>query len=300
VNAVRYLGACPVLLDIAPHSATLDPDAVERFLTGECTRSNHEVINRRTGRRVRAILPVHLYGMPADLDRLWELAGRFGLVVVEDAAECLGAQYKGRNIGAAGHVACLSFNGNKVITTGGGGMIVSSREDWIRHARHLITQAKAHPIEYLHDEIGYNYRMPNLNAALGLAQIECLGGHLARKRSIAESYERLLAGIEGLRLLREPAFARSSYWLNTLIVDEKAYGISASELGKRMRDESIECRRLWPPLHAMAPYRDCLSFGVGNADGLYEHGLNIPSSVGLDDAHLERVVQALKRHGGRR
>lgn len=284
VNVVRYCGAIPVLLDVDRETATLDPRAVERFLREECMREGDRVVNRRTKRRVHAIIPVHLYGHPADLDPIWKLAREFGLVVVEDAAECLGAKYRGVRVGSKGDIACLSFNGNKVITTGCGGMVLSGRKDWVDRCRHLSTQARAHPTDYIHDEIGHNYRMPNLNAALGVAQMECLERYLQKKRRIADRYLKA-----GLPLLREAEWAWSSCWLNTILVDRPG------EIGAALRKQGIECRRVWPPVHRQTPYRECPVYSTEGADWLFDRGLNIPSSVGLEDSQLDRVVEALRK-----
>ncbi len=292
VNAVRYCGAMPVLLDVDRRTASLDPRTVESFLRTQCDRRPEGVRHRASGRRVRVVLPVHLYGHPADLDPIGNLAREFGLWVVEDAAECLGAKYQGVRVGGRGDIVCFSFNGNKVITSGAGGMIVSAREDWIRRARHLITQARAHPTEYLHDEIGFNYRMPSLNAALGCAQVELLDGYLGRKRRMAERYSKALANVPGLSLLGEEPWAWSSFWLTTVLVDPV---LGVERMAASLRRDGIEARRVWPPLHGQSPYRDCPFFGAANADWLYSRGLNLPSSVGLSDSAQDRAILALKQ-----
>jgi perosamine synthetase len=293
VNPVLYCGALPILLDVDRRTGALDAGAVREFLRLECDRRPDGLRHRASGKRVRVMLPVHLYGHPADLDALASLAKEHDLLVVEDAAECLGAKYKGARVGGRGDLVCLSFNGNKVITAGAGGMIVGAREDWLRRARHLITQAKSHPTEYLHDEVGFNYRMPALNAALGLAQMEKLGDHLARKRAMADAYAKALAGIPGVTLLREESWAWSSYWLNTVLIDPAVR--SVVDVAAALRAEKIEARRVWPPLHGQAPYKDCPYTGAPNGEWLYARGLNLPSSVGLKDADLERVCASLRK-----
>jgi dTDP-4-amino-4,6-dideoxygalactose transaminase len=173
-------------------------------------------------------------------------------------------------------------------------MVLTSREDWAKRVRHLVTQARAHPTDYVHDEIGFNYRLPNINAAVGCAQMECLDRYLERKREITRFYERTLPRIPGLSLLRERDWAWSSCWLNTLLIDRAAYGRNGAETVAALRSAGVEARRVWPPLHAQAPYRDCPHFGSPNAEWLFERGVNLPSSVGLADADLERVVEALR------
>lgn len=292
VNPVLYCGALPILLDVDRKTAALDPGAVESFIRTECDRRPDGLRHRGSGRRVRVMLPVHLYGHPADLDALGALAAEHGLTIVEDAAECLGASYKGRRVGGRGDLVCFSFNGNKVITAGAGGVIVGSREDWLRRARHLVTQAKAHPTEYIHDEIGFNYRMPALNAALGLAQMEKLEEHLRRKRAMGDAYAAGLAGIPGVTLLKEEPWASSSRWLNTILIDPAVR--SVVDVAAALRAAGIEARRVWPPLHGQAPYRGCPFAGAPNGDWLYARGLNLPSSVGLKDEELRRVVSSLR------
>src|SRR6476619_7426048 len=184
VNAIRYVGAWPVFIDAEPNHWQMDPQKVADFLTNQCIWANGQLRNKSTGRRVKAILPVHILGHPCDMDPIVQIARKFELVVIEDATEALGARYKSRPVGKPGDVACFSFNGNKIITTGGGGMIVTDNERWAEKAKYLSTQAKDDPIEYIHDEIGYNYRLTNIQAALGVAQIELLDKHIAAKRNI--------------------------------------------------------------------------------------------------------------------
>lgn len=292
-NAVCYTGAVPVFLDVDTATAAVDPAAVRSFLDRECDRTPEGALHRRTGRRVRALLAVHLYGHPADLDPLWELADRYGLVVIEDAAESLGAKYKGVPVGGRGHISCFSFNGNKVITAGAGGAVAASRKEWVDRARHLATQARAHPTEYVHDEIGFNYRMPSLNAALGLAQVERLEAHLARKREMSEAYARDLGGLPGVSLLREQPWARSSCWLSTILVEPSA-GRDAATVSAALRNRGVEARRVWVPLHAQAPFRDCPFAGGEGAEWLHRRGINLPGSVGLGEEDRGRVVSAVR------
>ena len=294
VNAVRYCGAVPVLLDVSRDSATLDPMAVAAFLKDGCKRVAGQTINRRTDRRVKALLPVHMYGHPADLDPLREMASEHGLFMVEDAAECLGAEYKGVRIGKSGDLVCLSFNGNKVVTAGCGGMVLASRPEWSRRARHLVTQARSHPTDYIHDEIGFNYRLPNLNAAIGCAQMENLDLHLKRKRQIADSYAQAIREIPGLSMLCEREWASSTYWLNTMLIDREVYGRDVVETMNALTASGIQARRVWPPLHSQAPYRDCPHSGSPHSQWMFEHALNLPSSVGLSDSDLSRVIAALR------
>ena len=197
-NAVRYCGAHPVLVDLEPDHWQIDTGLVRRFLESDCESVDGELRNRRTGRRVGALMPVHLLGHPCNMDALSELAGTYGLPLVEDASESLGATFDGRPMGTIGDIGCFSFNGNKVITAGGGGMIVTDDEAWAKRAKHLRTQAKCDPIEYDHDEVGYNYRMVNVLAALGCAQLEQLDRFLETKRSIAARYDQAFSSVQGI------------------------------------------------------------------------------------------------------
>jgi perosamine synthetase len=294
-NALRYCGATPIFVDIDPATASIAPAEVEELLRARCERrGDGTVVHRDSGLRVKALVVVHLYGHPADLDPLRALAREYGLVVVDDAAECLGARYRGTRVGADSELACLSFNGNKVVTAGAGGMVVSTREDLVRRARHLGGQAKAHPTDYLHDDVGYNYRLPNINAALGLAQVEVLEQHLARKRQIAAAYARGLADVRGLSLMGEQPWATSSFWLNTAVVAPDAFGRTAAEVVGALRSRGIEARRVWPPLHLQAPFRDCPALGTARSEWLFAHALNLPSSVGIRDDEIARVVGEIR------
>jgi perosamine synthetase len=293
VNPVLYCGALPVLLDADRRTGALDVAALERFLKEECERKADGLRHRLSGKRVRVILPVHLYGHPADLDGIAALAREYGLLVIEDAAECLGAKYKGKRVGSRGDLICFSFNGNKVVTAGAGGAVVGAREDWLRRVRHLATQARAHPTNYVHDEIGFNYRMPALNAALGLAQVELLDSYLERKRKLADAYGRALEGLDGIQRMTEQPWAWSSYWLNTILIEPDRADVE--HVAAALRADGVEARRVWPPLHAQQPYRTFPFYGAPNADWLFARGLNLPSSVGLTEAQFERVVASLKR-----
>jgi perosamine synthetase len=299
-NAVRYAGAWPVFMDAEPGSWGMDPGKVVDFLHKECGWRNGVLYNRTTGRRVRAIVPVHVLGHPVDADPIVEAARKFGLAAIEDAAESLGARYRGRMTGRLGDIACLSFNGNKVITTGGGGMIVTDNEAWARRAKYLTTQAKDDPVEYVHHEVGYNYRLTNVQAALGCAQMEQLAGHIAAKRRTAARYAEALADVPGITPMREQPWAFSTFWLHTVLVDEEAYGRDSRSLLAHLAARGIQTRPLWQPLHRSRAYADCQAYRVEVADDLYRRALSLPSSVGLSLVDLRRVVSAVKEGGAAR
>jgi perosamine synthetase len=296
-NAVRYLGAWPVFMDAEPRYWQMDVEKVADFLAHECRYAHGALRNRHTGRRVSAILPVHVLGHPVDMDPLLALAARYDLQVIEDATEALGAHYRGRAVGRplgpGSHAACLSFNGNKLITTGGGGMIITDDEAFARRARYLTTQAKDDSVEYVHHEIGYNYRLTNLQAALGVAQIERLHGHVEAKRRIARAYAAALAGVSGLDMMREASWARSAFWMYTVLVHPRMAGVTSRRLLQLLSKAGIQTRPLWQPLHLSAAHRGAFATDCSVAERLHRQALSLPCSVGLSGDAQTRVVAAL-------
>jgi perosamine synthetase len=292
-NAVRYVGAWPVFVDIEPNYWQLDADKVLDFLAQQCQWSNGKLINKTTQRRVRAILPVHILGHPCDIDALYEIARKFDLVVVEDATESLGATYKNRHVGSGGDIACFSFNGNKIITTGGGGMIVTDRADWAERARYLTTQAKDDYIEYVHNDIGYNYRLTNIQAALGCAQMEQLDGFVSAKRRTARQYTSALSSVAGISCRQQAPWAESTFWLYTVLVDEQVYGIDSRKLLKHLEQENIQARPLWQPLHRSKAHAGSHSFRIEVTERIHSTALSLPSSTGLSERDLDLVVAAI-------
>lgn len=291
-NAAVYQGAVPRFVDSEPESLGMDPDKLERWLETQTRLSSKRRVARATGRRVAACVPVHVFGHPARVRELALICARYGIPLIEDAAESLGSTYFGRPCGSFGLGGCLSFNGNKILTTGGGGMVVSSNAAFAARARHLSTQAKKDAAVYLHDEVGYNYRLPNINAALGCAQLEGLDGALARKRRLAERYRDALAGARGLSLIWEPDGARSNFWLNTVRCDTPA---RARRLLKRLNAHGYEARPLWTPCHRQ-PMFGALSAGtLETADALWRTCFNIPSSAALPLREADRIAVLLRR-----
>ena len=293
-NAIRYVGAWPVFVDSEPTYWQMDPDKVVSFLELECHWSNGELRNKTTGRRVKAIIPVHLLGHPVDLDPILAVAKKFGLAVIEDATESLGAKYKGQMVGHLGDIACFSFNGNKLITTGGGGMLVTDDEEWANRARHLTTQAKADPVEYIHDEIGYNYRLTNIQAAMGCAQMEMIDSYIEAKRRIAASYYQGLESLLGLEPMVQAPWAESVFWLFSILVDEAKYGMSSRELLSKLGEAGIQSRPLCQPMHLSPAYADLKPADCPMSGRLFQEGLSLPCSVGLGDSQ-SRVIGALKQ-----
>jgi perosamine synthetase len=285
-NAVRYCGAFPVFVDVDPQTWQVDVGLVETFLRNDCRAEGGRLVNRRSGRRIAAIVPVHLLGHPVDIDPLVAVAKSYGLRVIEDATESLGSLYKGRPVGTHGDLSCLSFNGNKLITTGGGGMIVSNDAALIERAYYLTTQAKDDPLEYVHNEIGFNYRLTNLQAAVGCAQLEHLDSYIDAKRAIATRYRE---AFPELTSLREAPWARATFWLYTVLIDR----LDRRDVLRRLEAQAIQARPLWQPMHQSPAHRGAESIGGEVAENIHRRALSLPSSVGLREPDQRRVIAAL-------
>jgi perosamine synthetase len=284
-NAVVYCGAVPHFVDSEERTLGLDPAKLGSYLEEIADVRPDGCYNKLTGCRIKAVIPMHTFGHPVDLDPLTEVCLRFKLVMIEDAAESLGSFYKGRHTGNHGRISALSFNGNKVITTGSGGAILTNDEELGRRAKHLTTTAKIpHRWEISHDMVGYNYRLPNLNAALGCAQLEQLPGFLKRKRELADCYSQAFAGIEGVRLFTEPDFASSNYWLNVLLLDEHQAGNRDAVLAVS-NDAGIMTRPAWTPMHHLPMFADMPRMELPVAESLATRLINIPSSAFLGEEH---------------
>lgn len=299
VNAIRYAGAWPVFVDAEPNYWQMDATAVARFLDERCERRDGGCYNRQTGRRVAAVLPVHILGHPVELGPILEAAARHGLPVIEDATEGLGALYEGRPIGSFGIAGCFSFNGNKLITTGGGGMLVTNDPAWAERAKYLTTQAKNDPVEYVHDEIGYNYRLTNVQAAIGCGQLELLDSYVEKKRMIARTYREALADLPGITVMPEAPWATSSAWMYTVLIDPDRFGKTSRELLRWLANRKVMTRPLWQPVHlskahAQAPRAECPV-----AEWLCQRALSLPCSVGLSPQDLARVIAGIREAYGR-
>ena len=292
-GAVVQCGAQPVFLDSEPESWGLDATKVGDFLARECEVRQGRVVDRATGRRVSAVMPVHLYGHPCDTDALLEVARRWPLAVVEDSAESLGALYRGRRVGADGLAGCLSFNGNKIITAGGGGMVLTRDERLAARVRALSTQARSDPLEWVHDEVGFNYRLTNLQAALGAAQLEQLEDFLDRKRRTAAHYQQALGGVEGVTVFREASWARSSYWMPAVLLDPRRCP-DVRALVRGLNAGGIQVRPVWRPLHRQPPFRGARVGPIEVADRLWDRGVLLPCSVGITADERQAVVDALR------
>lgn len=284
-NAVSHCGAVPHFADSAELTLGLDPIRLAGHLERVAERKAGVCFNRETGRRLAAVVPMHVFGHPVDMDPLLQVAEHFGLAVVEDAAEALGSTYRGRPAGSLGRLAALSFNGNKILTTGGGGAILTDDPELARRAKHLTTTAKLpHRWAFEHDCIAFNYRLPNLNAALGCAQLEQLPGFLAAKRRLAAAYVQAFAGMPGVRVVTEPPFAASNYWLNALLLDEHD-AVRRDELLALTNDHGIMTRPAWRLMHHLPMYANCPRMDLRVAESLERRLINLPSSAKLGDRH---------------
>jgi perosamine synthetase len=280
-NAVSYCGALPHFVDSSERTLGVDPERLARHLKEVSELRGGECRNRASGRRIRAVLPMHTFGHPVDMDTLREIADEFHLALVEDAAESLGSYYKGKHTGALGGVGAFSFNGNKIITTGGGGAVVTPDAALAKRAKHLTTTARLpHRWSFVHDEVGYNYRMPNLNAALGCAQLEQLPGLVERKRGLAARYATAFAGAKGMRVFGEPGFAKSNYWLNVLLLDEAAV-VKRDEILELTNASGIHTRPVWTLMHRLPMFSACPRMDLAGAESLERRIVCLPSGPRL-------------------
>lgn len=283
-NPIRYIGAKPVFIDIDFRSWNLDPDLLKDWLT------RRAAVNRLP----KAIVVVHLYGQCADLDPIEEICGRFGVVVIEDAAEALGAAYKGRSAGSSAPFGVFSFNGNKIITTSGGGMLACQDADLAEKARFLSTQARDAAPHYQHSQQGYNYRMSNVLAAIGRGQISKLHKYVAARRKNFEYYQTALSDLPGIDFMPEAEYGKSTRWLSCMKVNEQVSGVSAEKIRLSLEAENIECRPVWKPLHLQPLFAGCEAIGGNVSEELFRTGLCLPSGSALSEEQLNRVVQAIR------
>lgn len=280
-NAVRYCGAVPHFIEIEEGALGVDAGRLSQWLETTTETRKGGLWNKSTGRRIRCLVPMHTFGHAVDMDALSAVAARFGLVVVEDAAESLGSYYKDRHTGNDSLCAAISFNGNKIITTGGGGAILTNDDDLADRAKHLSTTAKIpHSWEMRHDAIGFNYRMPALNAALGCAQIEKLPDFITKKRALAERYQTAFDGVQGVRFLSEPEWATSNYWLNTLVLDDDS-GEAQRGFLELANSEGIMTRPAWTPLHMLPLFSSCPKMDLSITESMARRVVNIPSTASL-------------------
>ncbi len=295
-NAVSYCAAIPHFVDSEERTLGLNPGALREHLKDVTEIRSGHCVNRATGRIIRAIVPMHAFGHPVDIDGLLAVVRDFHLVLVEDAAESLGSTFKGRHTGTFGLIGTLSFNGNKTITTGGGGALLINDTALAKHAKHLTTTAKVpHRWEYRHDEVGYNYRLPNINAALGCAQLEQLQDFLNAKRRLFHRYAAAFADVAGTRIVREPDGCRSNYWLQALLLDESVAQERDAVLAAA-NDAGFMTRPTWTLMHRLQPYRECPKMALPVAESLERRLINLPSSAFLAQAERSFVSTSHTTH----
>lgn len=295
VNPIRYVGAQPVFIGCG-QSLCLCPDLAREWLAEHTEMRDGKCTNKRTGAHVKALMVVHVFGNMAGMPGLVRLCEEYHLTLIEDATEALGTTYiegpyKGRMAGTIGDIGVYSFNGNKIITTGAGGMVVSNHADWAEHAKHLSTQAKADELQFLHDEIGYNYRMTNLQAALGLAQLEQLESFIAHKHKMYEFYHERLDGKNGFRILPFRAGVRSNQWFYSLYLEDARHERDA--VIAALREKKIQTRPVWALIHEQADYGTCERYGTELAEDFRAKIVNLPCSTNLTEEDAQRVVDAL-------
>lgn len=278
-NAISYIGAHPVFIDVDMETLGLSPNAVKAWLEKNAELKNGICYNKRTGRRVKACVPMHTFGHPVKIDELVQICNEWHIELVEDAAESIGSLYKGKHTGTFGKVGAISFNGNKTITTGGGGMLLFQDEELGKFAKHLTTQAKVpHRWAFVHDHIGYNYRMPNINAALGCAQLENLERYVENKRETAQIYTDFFKNVPDITFFTEPENCRSNYWLNVVMLKDKA---AQQEFLEYTNDHGIMTRPVWELMNRLEMFKHCENDGLKNTEWLADRIVNIPSSVRL-------------------
>ena len=302
VNAIKYNGAYPVFMDSDKYY-NIDPEKTIEFILKKTYYKSGNSYNSSTGKKITAIIPVHVWGNAVYLDDLLEICKERNIIIVEDASESLGtfytkSKYESKHTGTIGDLGCISFNGNKIITTGGGGMILTDSSDFAEKAKYLTTQAKDDPVRYIHNEIGYNFRLTNIQAALGVAQLEQIDGFLNQKKEIYGYYKEGIKKIYGLDIFEVPNYAKNNYWLNILQIDTNYYGEDIEKLMFRLEDLRIQTRPVWQLNHLQKSYKNCESYFIENAKKLIKNSLCIPSSpVLIKNSYedLDRIISALNK-----
>lgn len=284
-NPIKYQGATPVFVDSERDTWNMDPVLLEKAILDR---------KEKTGKYPKAIIPVHLYGMPAKMDEIMAIANKYDIPVLEDAAEALGSKLQGQECGTFGHYAALSFNGNKIITTSGGGALICSSEAEAKRAMFFATQAREDAPHYQHEHIGYNYRLSNISAGIGRGQMLVLDEHIARRREIHALYTRLLADVQGITVMQNPSEEYdSNFWLSCILVDPKLAGQTREDIRLRLAEENIESRPLWKPMHLQPVFADAPAYVNGVSEDLFNQGLCLPSGSLLSDEDIQRVVEVV-------
>ena len=298
VNPTTYLGASPIFID-CDDSLCMDPIKLEKFCSEECDFKEGALVNKKTNKKIRALVIVHVFGNMADMEKIMDIAKKYNLRVLEDATEALGTyytegRYKGKYAGTIGDIGVLSFNANKIITTGGGGMVVGDNEELVEKVRFLSSQAKKDTLYFIHDEIGYNYRMLNLQAALGTSQIDKLESFIETKIKNYKIYKEELEKIEGLEILPFIEGIRANHWFYSLKIDKEKYGIGRDELLQKLVDAGIQTRPIWGLIHQQKPYSTCQNYEIEKALYYYDRILNLPCSSNLTEKEVYQVIEKIR------
>jgi len=283
VNPIRYCNADPVFVDSERETYNMNPEKLEEKIK--------DLIS--DGNKPKAAVVVHLYGHPAKMDQIIDVCRKYDIKVIEDATESLGSEYKDKRTGSIGDIGCFSFNGNKLITTGGGGMLVTDNQKWAEKVKYLTTQAKDDPEQFIHHEVGYNYRLTNIQAAMGVAQLEQIDSFIDKKRKIAKKYNELLSNVDGVTVTPDKDWAFNNFWLYSILIDENKFGINSKELYKKLNNEGIMSRPFFKPIHTMPMYEKYNSTNTGTADELWWEGINLPCSVNLDLDKVEYIANKI-------
>ena len=290
LNSIKYTGADPILIDVDPETWQMDLDLLEEFLQQQCDNTENSCVLKKDGRRIKAIMPVHVLGNMCNMARLAQLAQKFSLTILEDSTEALGSYFKGKHAGTFGLMGTFSYNGNKIITTGGGGMIITDNEELAKHAKHLTTQAKSDSFEYVHDEIGYNYRLVNTAAAMGVAQMELLPGFLKRKREIATYYKSALEGVGDILFQKIANDVSPNWWLPTIMTNRQ------KEVLRILNDNKMQSRPFWVPMNQLRMFAKELYYSKNDrSDYLYQRCLSIPCSTNITDDQMFGVAEKIKQ-----
>ncbi len=293
VNVIIYCGAHPVFMDCDPDNLCIDVHKVADFIDNECERRcDGYIYNKKTNRRIKAIIPVHIFGHPTEMEPLVEICRKNNIDIIEDATESIGSGYKERKAGSFGRAGCLSFNGNKIITTGGGGMVVTDDKYLADKIKHLSTQAKKDPFEYDHDDVGYNYRLTNIQAAMGIAQMERLEEFIGIKRRNASLYKKLLSPIDDIKFLWEKRWVKSNFWFYTIKVPKS----DKKPLMNFLLSRNIQVRPIWRLIHTLSMYNMCQAYAIDSATEAYETCINLPCSVNLRENEIELITENIKEY----
>jgi perosamine synthetase len=297
VNVVKYCRAHPVFMDCRVDTLCIDIQKIIDFIQNECEQlKDGYTYNKKTKRRIKAVIPVHIFGHPVDMHGLMSICNIYNINIIEDATESLGSEYKGEKTGSFGKSGCFSFNGNKIVTTGGGGMVVTNNKSYAEKIRHLTTQARSDSLEYDHDDIGYNYRLCNIQAAMGMAQMEKLEEFVGIKRKNALLYRKYLSDIDRVELLWEMSWAKSNFWFIALRIPKT----HKKRMIKYLTSKNIQVRPVWKPIHTLPMYRDCQVYYIDVAIEAYERCINLPCSVNIKENEIKTVVKNIRNYFGKK